>query len=121
MYDQDQTGLGWTVVLRRQPARIVAGRAEGGYTEAYELVCCECGDHPCLDYSAVAPELRQIRGPFPIAEGIAAYQRHVSRYHSRPTITSQGAQRDRGTPVTAPGDSVPVTETWLAETVPSHR
>jgi len=61
--DQDQDGLGLTVVLRRQPVRIVAGRAEGGYTDAYELVCCECGDHPDLDYRAVSPELQQIRGP----------------------------------------------------------
>jgi hypothetical protein len=56
MTDQDQAGLGWTVVLRRQPVRIVAGRAEGGYTDAYELVCCECGDHPDLDYREVSPQ-----------------------------------------------------------------
>jgi hypothetical protein len=63
MNEPDQTGLGWTVVLRRQPVRLVAGRAEGGYTDAYELVCCECGDHPDADYREVSPELRQIRGP----------------------------------------------------------
>ncbi len=34
MNDQDQAGLGWTVVLRRQPVRIVQGRVEGGYTDA---------------------------------------------------------------------------------------
>ncbi len=33
MNDQGQLGLGWTVVLQRQPARIVEGRPEGGYTE----------------------------------------------------------------------------------------
>jgi hypothetical protein len=29
MKDQDQTGPGWTVVLRRQPARIVEGHYRG--------------------------------------------------------------------------------------------
>ena len=57
MKGQDQLGLGWTVVLRRQPVRIVAGRAEGGYTDVYELVCWECGDDPDLDYGEVPPEL----------------------------------------------------------------
>ncbi len=33
MNDQDQRWPGWTVVLRRRPARIVEGRPEGGYTE----------------------------------------------------------------------------------------
>jgi len=31
MKGQDQLGLGWTVVLRRQPVRIVAGRAVSGH------------------------------------------------------------------------------------------
>jgi len=90
----DQTGLGWTVVLRRQPVRLVEGRAEGGYTDAYELVCWECGDHPDADYREVSPELRQIRGPYPIAAGIAAYQSHVSRYHG-PQATALGPRGDR--------------------------
>lgn len=41
MNEPGQAGLGWMVVLRRQPVWIVAGRVEGGYTDAYELVCCE--------------------------------------------------------------------------------
>jgi len=95
MTDQDQTGLGWTVVLRRQPVRIVAGQAEGGYTDAYELVCCECGDHPDLDYREVAPKLQHIRGPYQIAAGIAAYERHVSRYHRRQAAPAQAERRNR--------------------------
>jgi len=83
MNDQDQPGRGWTAVLRRQPVRIVEGRAEGGYTDVYELVCCDCGDHPYLDYREVSPGLQQIRGPYPIAAGVAAYERHISRYHQR--------------------------------------
>jgi hypothetical protein len=63
--------------LRRQPVRIVEGRAEGGYTEAFEIICCDCGDHPYLDYSQASPRLQKIRGPYPIAAGIAAYERHL--------------------------------------------
>lgn len=57
----NQPGLGWTVLLRRQPARVV-GRVQGGYTSAYELVCCDCGDHPDLDYRDVSPERQQSAG-----------------------------------------------------------
>lgn len=81
MLTGDQPGLGWTVVLRRQPVRIVAGRPEGGYTDAFEIVCCDCGDDPDLDYAEVSPELRRIRGPYLIADGVAAYADHVGRYH----------------------------------------
>jgi hypothetical protein len=75
-------GRNWTVVLRRRPVRMVEGRPEGGYTDTYELICCECGDDPDLDYRDVSPELRQIRGPYPIAVGVAAYGRHIRLYHS---------------------------------------
>ena len=46
-----QSGHGSTAVLRRQPVRIVDGRFEGGYTDGYEIICPDCGDHPNLDYS----------------------------------------------------------------------
>jgi GNAT superfamily N-acetyltransferase len=81
--DQGQPGQGWTVVLRRRPARIVAGRPEGGYTHAYEIICCDCGDHPDLDYRQVSPALQRIRGPYPLAAGIAACEQHVRRHQSR--------------------------------------
>lgn len=58
-------------MLRRQPVMIVDGRAERGYTGAFELICCECGDNPYLDYSRVSPRLQQIRGPYAIAAGLA--------------------------------------------------
>src|SRR5204862_2515988 len=35
---RDQLALGRTVVLRRQPVRIVEGRAEDGYADALELI-----------------------------------------------------------------------------------
>jgi hypothetical protein len=76
----DRPGHGWTMVLRRRPAHIVAGRPEGGYTDTFELICCDCGDHPDLDYHDVPPELRRTRGPYPIAAGVAAYQEHA-RFH----------------------------------------
>ena len=86
MDDQGQFGDGWTVVLRRRPARIVAGRPEGGYTDAYEIVCCDCGDHPDLDYRQVSPALRRIRGPYRLMAGVAAYEKHVGRHRSRPVM-----------------------------------
>ena len=72
-----QPGHGRTAYLRRQPARIVDGRMEGGYTGAFELICGQCGDHPYLDYSEILPWLRQIRGPYTLEAGLAAYENHL--------------------------------------------
>jgi hypothetical protein len=80
-----EAGPGWTLVLRRQPTHIVNGEPEGGYTDLYELVCCYCGDHPDLDYRDVSPELQRIRGPYPIAAGIAACGQHA-KWHPRQAI-----------------------------------
>lgn len=80
MNNQGQPGSGWTVVLRRQPARIVEGRPEGGYTDEYEIICCDCGDDPDRDYREVSAELQRIRGPYPIAAGITAYVIHARRH-----------------------------------------
>jgi len=73
----DQPGHGRTAVLRSQPILMVDGRMERGNTGAFELICCECGDNPYLDYSQISPRLQQIRGPYTIAEGLAAYERHL--------------------------------------------
>ena len=86
MAAREQRRDGWTVVLRRQPARIVDGRPEGPYTDAFEIICCDCGDHPDLDYGQVSPELQRIRGPYPIALGIAAYERHLAQHRKRRAI-----------------------------------
>jgi hypothetical protein len=80
---RDQLGDGWTVVLRRQPARMIQGQPEGGYTDLFEIICCDCGDHPDLDYRQVSPALQGVRGPYPIADGIAAYVKH-SGLHRQP-------------------------------------
>ena len=100
MRTDDQPGLGWTVVLRRQPARIVDGRVHGGYTDAWELVCCDCGDHPELDCRDVSPELQRIRGPYSFAAGITAYGKHVNLYHRQtPTFQPGPAGAPRRRPV----------------------
>jgi len=75
-----RASLGWTLVLRRQPTRIVDGRPQG-YSDAFEIICCDCGDDPDLDYPHVPPGLQQIRGPYPIAAGIAAYEQHARHHH----------------------------------------
>jgi hypothetical protein len=77
----DEPALGWTLVLRRQPVHLVAGRPEGGYTDLYELICCDCGDDPELDYRDVSADLQRIRGPYTVSAGIAAYRRHVALRH----------------------------------------
>jgi hypothetical protein len=94
----------WTVVLRRQPARIVERRPEGGYTDMFELICCDCGDDPDLDYREVSPRLQLVRGPYPIAIGIAAYEQHV-KLHQQPDGAAGRAGepcRQSGSPATWP-------------------
>ena len=83
MATHDQQGYGRTVVLRRQPARIVEGRPEGGYTDVFEIICCDCGDDPGRDYREVPPELQRVRGPYPIMNGVAAYEKHLE-LHQQP-------------------------------------
>ena len=49
----------------------------GGDTGAFELICGQCGDHPYLDYSEIPPRLQQIRGPYTLEAGLAAYENHL--------------------------------------------
>src|ERR1700733_4654409 len=72
-----QPGHGRTAFVRRRPVRIVDGRMEGGYTDAFELICPNCGDHPYRDYPEVSPRLQRIRGPYPLEAGLAAYAEHL--------------------------------------------
>lgn len=72
-----EPGHGATASLRRQPVRMVDGRAEGGYTDVFELVCRDCGDHPGLDYIEVLPRLQFLRGPYTLEAGLAEYERHL--------------------------------------------
>jgi hypothetical protein len=77
----DQPAQSWTVVLRRQPAHIVEGEADGGYTDLFEIICCDCGDDPDLDYRDVSPRLQLIRGPYPLRDGVAVYNQHLRQHH----------------------------------------
>jgi hypothetical protein len=72
-----QPGHGRTARLRRQPFRLVDGRIEGGYTDAFEVICPSCGDNPDLDHSEVPPWLQHLRGPHPLKEGLAVYFEHI--------------------------------------------
>jgi len=84
MTAQDQRGEGWTALLRRQPAQVIDGQAQGPYTDAFEIICCGCGDDPGLDYREVSTRFRLIRGPYPIAVGIVAYETHLSLHDGEP-------------------------------------
>ena len=72
-----QPGHGRTAFLRRQPAPIVDGRFEGGYTGLFELICPGCGDNPYLDYSEIPPRLQWLRGPRTLEAALAAYDKHL--------------------------------------------
>jgi hypothetical protein len=73
-----QPGHGITASLRRQPVRIAEGRQEGGYRDAFEVVCCDCGDHLYWDYSEISLSLQRTRGPYPtMTAALAAYERHL--------------------------------------------
>jgi len=87
----DEPALGWTPVLRRQPVRLVEGRPEGGYTDAYEFICCDCGNDPDLDYRDVSSRLQRIRGPYTFPAGIAAYGQHDRiRHRQQPIPAANG-------------------------------
>jgi hypothetical protein len=82
-----QSGRGITACIRRQPVRIVEGRKEGGYRDAFEVVCCDCGDHLYWGYPEISlywgyPEislsLQRIRGPYnAMAAALVAYDQYL--------------------------------------------
>ncbi len=64
--------------MRRQPVRIVEDRKEGGYRDAFEVVCRDCGDHLYWDYSEISLSPQRIRGPHTtMAAASAAYGQHL--------------------------------------------
>lgn len=71
-----QPGHGRTTSLRRQSAWIIDDRT-GRHTGLFEIICRDCGDHPCLDYSDIPLRLQQIRGPYTLEAGLAAYAEHL--------------------------------------------
>ena len=70
-----QPGHGRTT-LRRQLVWMADDR-KARFTGAYEMICCDCGDHPYLGYSEVPPRLQRIRGPYTLEAGVAAYAEHL--------------------------------------------
>jgi len=72
-----EPGHGTTAYLRRRPVRMVDGRAKGGYTDVFELICRDCGDYPALDYAEVLPRLQSLRGHYTLEAGLAEYDRHL--------------------------------------------
>jgi len=72
-----QPGHGRTAFVRRRPVRIVDGRMEGGYTDAYELICPSCGDNPYLDFGDVPAQLQRLRGSYVLTAAVAAYEEHL--------------------------------------------
>jgi hypothetical protein len=70
-------GKGWTVVLRRQAACSVDGRREGGYSNMFEINCCDPGVDPSLDYCEVSPRLQLVGGPYSFAASAGAYEQHL--------------------------------------------
>ena len=79
----------WPVVLRRQPASPGTGRPED-HTGTFEVICGKCGDDPGLDYTDVSSGLRRIRGPYPLAAGIAVFTKH-DEHHDTARETDQRA------------------------------
>ena len=51
--------------IRLKPVRIDNdGMIRDGYTDQWELICPACGDDG-KDYTAVTPEIQQVRAPYP--------------------------------------------------------
>jgi len=75
--------LGWTALLRCQATHTGAGHPGDGYP-AFEVICRECGDDPSLDYHEVPPMLQRLRGPYWLAPGVEAYEKHLEWHEEHP-------------------------------------
>jgi hypothetical protein len=76
------SGAVWTMTLRRQRARTVDGNPDG-YTNAFEIICSDCGDDPRQDYQDVSARLRRLRGPYLLGTGVTQYEAHIA-WHEAP-------------------------------------
>jgi hypothetical protein len=73
-----QPGHGITAGIRRQPVLFAEGPREGGFRDAFEVICCDCGDQLYWDYSEIPLSLQRIRGPYAtMAAALAAYDHHL--------------------------------------------
>ena len=74
-----------TAILRAQPARMIDGHADGGYTGQYEVICPACGDDPNPSYHQVPRDLQQLRGPSEsLASALAAFHLHIGLVAATP-------------------------------------
>jgi hypothetical protein len=115
-----QPGHGRTAFVRRRPVRIVDGRMEGGYTDAYELICPSCGDHPYLDFGDVPAQLQRLRGSYVLTAAVAAYEEHLGLSSCPdedgsggpdPRDAKNGVPRAEAADGESPSDSVSVSTT----------
>jgi hypothetical protein len=83
-----------TVVLRRQPARIINRAAAGEDYPAYEIICRLCGDDPSRDYHDLPPRLQRLRGPYWLLPGVRQYEAHL-QWHEATGPRGQPAGRAR--------------------------
>jgi len=44
----------------------------------FEVISCDCGGNPFLDYSELPARFQRLRGPYTLREGLAAYQQHLA-------------------------------------------
>lgn len=72
-----EPGHGLGAIVRRQRIRSGQSRADGGNTAVFDLICYDCGDDPCWDYSQLSFQLQRTRGPYTMEEALAAYERHL--------------------------------------------
>jgi hypothetical protein len=87
---RDQPRHGWTTVQRRLRAYIVEGQPEGGYTSAFKLICCDCGDHPDLAYSESHPGFNGSAGHTRSRTALQQMTSTSSCTSSRSGITGRG-------------------------------
>jgi hypothetical protein len=66
----------WTIALRRQPVGPGTSNPENPSSRTYEIICRICSDDPALDHQQMSAELQQIRGPYTLSDGIAAFAGH---------------------------------------------
>ncbi len=77
-------GRARAMTLRRQKARATEGDLDGGYTDAFEIICSDCGDDLRRDYQDVPPRLQRIRGPYSIDTGVTQYEAHIAWHEAIP-------------------------------------
>ena len=78
-----QRGHGITASIRRQPVLFAEGPREGGFRDAFEVICGDCGDQLYWDYSEIPLSLQRIRGPYAtMAAALAAYDQHLGLTNS---------------------------------------